>query len=182
MFRPVADRWTESVRVVEFSPGSDWSSVGFELCEYLPDFAKSRRDLGFELCEYLPDFAKSRRILMRSQRISKRSGWSRQDMAGSRWFLGISQRQAKSQQIRQKMGDFPSSSGQILTDWIENVWFSRQIRSGRLNIGFSTSNPPTDPPFSGSGSRDPPPTVTGVGSAGYRAGSDGWGGWVGFRI
>ena len=36
--------------------------------------------------------------------------------------------------------------------------FFGQIRSGQLNIGFSASNPPTDPSFSGSGSRDPPLT------------------------
>ena len=43
MLRPAANRWTESIWVVWFSLGSDRSSVDFELCEYLPNFAKSRR-------------------------------------------------------------------------------------------------------------------------------------------
>ncbi|KAK9989126.1 hypothetical protein SO802_029365 [Lithocarpus litseifolius] len=68
-----------------------------------------------------------------------------------------------------------SSSGQISTDRtengrfsfefrsestnrIENEGFSGQLQSGQLNIGFSASNSPTDPPFSGSGNRDPSPT------------------------
>ena len=46
------------------------------------------------------------------------------------------------------------------------------FQSGRLKIDFSCFNPSTDPPVSGFGSRDPPPTVAGIGSAGL-------GGWVG---
>ena len=48
------------------------------------------------------------------------------------------------------------------------------FRSGRLKIGFPCFNPSTDPPVLGFGSRDPPPTVAGVGSAGSRSGSAGW--------
>ena len=89
MFRPAADWWTESVRVVGFSPGLDQSSVGFGLCEYLPDFAKSRR------------------ILMRPRRISKRSSRSWRDMVGSWWDLGISRRdQAKSRRDLTWLFDF----------------------------------------------------------------------------
>ena len=78
------------------------------------------------------------------------------------------------------MGDFPSSSGRISTDRTEKVRFYNQIWSGRLNIGFSASNPPTDPPFSGSGSRDPPPTchLRRVGRLSGRIGRLGWVGRV----
>ena len=41
--RPAADRWTELVRVVGYSLGTDRSSVGFELSENLLNFAKSHR-------------------------------------------------------------------------------------------------------------------------------------------
>ena len=47
---------------------------------------------------------------------------------------------------------------------------------------FGRENPPTDPPVTGSGGGEPPPTVTGVGSDGFRAGSDGFFGWVGCRV
>ena len=50
------------------------------------------------------------------------------------------------------------------------------FRSGRLKIGFPCFNPSTDPPVSGFGSRDPPPTVVDVGSVGSRSGSAGLGG------
>ena len=53
------------------------------------------------------------------------------------------------------------------------------FRSGRLKIGFPCFNSSTDPPVSGFGSRDPPPTVAGVRLAGYWSGSAGLGGWVG---
>ena len=89
---------------------------------------------------------------MRSRHISKRSG---RISTRSRLTLQV---QVGSQQIGQKTGDFPSSSGRISTDQTENVRFSSQIRSGWLNIGFSTSNLPTDLQFSTSRSRDPPPT------------------------
>ena len=41
--RPAADRWTELVRVVGYSLGTDRSLVGFELWENLLNFAKSHR-------------------------------------------------------------------------------------------------------------------------------------------
>ena len=41
------------------------------------------------------------------------------------------------------------------------------FQSGRLKIDFSCFNPSTDPPVSGFGSRDPPPTVAGVGLDGW---------------
>ena len=51
-----------------------------------------------------------------------------------------------------------------------------------VEIGFPCFNPSTDPPDSDFGIGDLPPTVTGVGSAGFRAGSAGLGGWVGYRV
>ena len=80
------------------------------------------------------------------------------------------------------MGDFPSSSGWISTDRTEKVRFSDQIRSGRLN---SVSQPQIRQPtrrFRVQGVETRRRPVTGVESAGYRAGSDGWDGWVGFWI
>ena len=77
-----------------------------------------------------------------------------------------------------------SSSGRISTDWIENIDepllsmvngnFLVCRRSGRLKIDFLASDPPIDPPFSGSGGKDPPPTVYSIRLAGSRAGLDGW--------
>ena len=55
------------------------------------------------------------------------------------------------------------------------------VQSSRLKIGFSCSNPSTNPPVSGFMGGAPPPTVTGVKSAGFRAGSARLGGLVGFR-
>ena len=54
------------------------------------------------------------------------------------------------------------------------------VRSGFF--GFWGENPPTDPPFLGSGGGDPSLTVISIGSAGSWAGSDELGGWVGSRF
>ena len=45
-----------------------------------------------------------------------------------------------------------------------------RLRLGHISVqsgffGFWGENPPTDPPFLGSGGRDPPPTVTNIKSA-----------------
>ena len=114
--------------------------------------------------------------------------------------------QAGSQQIGQKIGDFPLSSGPIstdqsliLTDWIENGRFSFEFKPdinrsdnkwvifwsdtvGLVKYSFSASNPLTNSSFSSSGSRDPPPTRHQRRVAGSRAGLDGLGGWVRFQI
>ena len=136
------------------------------------------------------DLARPDQILMRSQRISKRSGWI---LARSGWIL------MRSRHISKRLGWIltrsyliSSSSGWILTDWTENTDeplllmvngnFPVSIQLGRLKIGFSASNLPTDLPFSGSGGRDPPPTVTDVRSVGPWVGSDRLGRWVGSRF
>ena len=115
------------------------------------------------------DLARPDRILMRSRHISKRLGW-----------------------ILMRSCLISSSSGWILTDWTENTDeplllmvngnFPVSIQLGRLKIGFSASNLPTDLPFSGSGGRDPPPTITDVRSIGPWVGSDRLGKWVGSRF
>ena len=135
------------------------------------------------------DLARPDRILMRSQWISKRSGWI---LARSGWIL------MRSRHISKRLGWIltrsyliSSSSGWILTDWTENTDeplllmvngnFPVSIQLGRLKIGFSASNLPTDLPFSGSGGRDPPPTVTDVRSVGRslsRIGQIGQVSWV----
>ena len=48
--------------------------------------------------------------------------------------------------------------------------------------GFEEENPPSDPPKSVFGGRDPSPTVIGVWLAGYRVGPGCLGGWVGFQV
>ena len=58
-------------------------------------------------------------------------------------------------------------------------YFQWDFQSGRLKIGFPCFNSSTDPPVSGFGSRDPPPTVAGVGSDDSRYQSVGLGWWVG---
>ena len=47
---------------------------------------------------------------------------------------------------------------------------------------FGGENPPTDQPVTGSRGGDPPPIVTGVGSAGTQAESDGFCRWVGYQF
>ena len=56
------------------------------------------------------------------------------------------------------------------------------FRSGRLKIGFPSSNLSTDPLISGFGSGDPSLTVAGVRSAGSWAGSVRLGRWVDWRV
>ena len=48
--------------------------------------------------------------------------------------------------------------------------------------GFGKGNPPSDPPKSVFQDKDPPPTITGVGSAGFWVGPGCLGGWIGFRF
>jgi len=62
-----------------------------------------------------------------------------------------------------------------------------RLRLGHISVrsgffGFWGENPPIDPPFLGSGGGDLPPTATGIGSIGSRAGSDELGRWVGSRF
>ena len=45
--------------------------------------------------------------------------------------------------------------------------------------GFEEENPPSDLPKSVFGGRDPSPTITGVGSVGFRVSPGGLGRWVG---
>ena len=77
------------------------------------------------------------------------------------------------------MGDFPLSLGWILTDRTENGRFSRQIRSGWLNIGFSAS---TTHRFWVQGAETRHRLVTCVGLASSRVELDSLGGWVRFRF
>ena len=51
-----------------------------------------------------------------------------------------------------------------------------------MKIGFSCSNPSIDPPISGFLGGDPLPTVAGIRSDGFQAGSARLGGLVGFRV
>ena len=91
-------------------------------CQKSPDLDETSADLK----EIKPILARYGRILMRSRHISKRSS-----QISTRSHLTL-RFQAGSQQIGQKMGDFPSSSGRISTNRIENVRFFGQIQSGRL--------------------------------------------------
>ena len=59
---------------------------------------------------------------------------------------------------------------------------SRDSAVGSGSSGFGEENPSSDPPESVLRGEDPPPTVTGVGSAGFRVGPNGLNGWVGFRF
>ena len=59
---------------------------------------------------------------------------------------------------------------------------SRDSAVGSGSSGFGEENPSSDPPESVLRGEDPPPTVTGVGSAGFRVGLDGLNGWVDFRF
>ena len=61
-----------------------------------------------------------------------------------------------------------------LLSWVSSV--------GSGISGFDEENPPSDPPKSVFGDGDPFPTVTGVGSAGFRVGPGGLDGWVGSRV
>ena len=59
---------------------------------------------------------------------------------------------------------------------------SRDSVVGSSSSGFGEENPSSDLPESVLRGEDPPSTVTGVGSAGFRVGPDGLNGWVGFRF
>ena len=59
---------------------------------------------------------------------------------------------------------------------------SRVLSVGSGSSGFREENPPSDPPKSVFRGKDPPPTVTGVGSTGFRVSSSSLGGWVSFRF
>ena len=65
---------------------------------------------------------------------------------------------------------------------VENNNFSMCRQSSQLKIGFSSSNLPIDPPFSGSRNGDPLPTVIDIGSVDSQVGLNGLGGWVGSRV
>ena len=115
MLRPAAARWTESVRVVKFSSGSDQSLVDFRLCEYLLDFAKSHR--------FWRDLTRSWRDL----------GKSRRDQAdlGEIW-LNLDEISAYLEEIRPNLDEISpdsSSSGRISTDRTKNGRFSFEFRS-----------------------------------------------------
>ena len=146
-------------------------SVGFELCESSPDFAKisgfcwiwpDLNEIRPNLNEIKPILSVSRRDRARSWRISTKSGQ-------------ISTRSHRISTDRTKWGPLPTPiSGELK--------FRCVFRSGRLKIGFSCSNPSTDPPVSGFLGEDPLPTIADVGSDGFQAGSAGLGGLVGFRV
>ena len=59
---------------------------------------------------------------------------------------------------------------------------SQDSAVGSGSSGFGEENPSSNPPESVLRGEDPPSTVTGVGSAGFRVGPDGLNGWVGFRF
>ena len=59
---------------------------------------------------------------------------------------------------------------------------SRDSEVGSGSSGFGEENPSSNPPKSGLRGEDPPPTVTSVGSAGFRVDPDGLNEWVGFRF
>ena len=59
---------------------------------------------------------------------------------------------------------------------------SRVSLVGSDSSGFGKGNPPSDSPKSIFQGKDPLPTVTGVGSTGFRVGPGGLDGWVGFRF
>ena len=61
-------------------------------------------------------------------------------------------------------------------------FLSRVSSVGSGSSGFGKGNPPSDPPKSIFKGKDPPPTVTSVGSVGFRVGSGGLGGWVSFQF
>ena len=59
---------------------------------------------------------------------------------------------------------------------------SRVSSVGSGSSGFGKGNPLSDPPKSVFQGKDPSPTVTDVGSAGFRVGPSSLGGWVSFRF
>ena len=59
---------------------------------------------------------------------------------------------------------------------------SRVSLIGSGSSGFGEENPPSDPPKSVFCGEDPPPNVTGVGSADFQVDLGGLGGWVNFRF
>ena len=61
-----------------------------------------------------------------------------------------------------------------LLSWVSSV--------GLGISGFEEENPPSDPSKLVFGGGDPSPTVTGVGSASFRVGPSGLGGWVSSRV
>ena len=153
IFRPAADRersrfgWSD-FRRVQIGPRSVSGCVN--ICRILPKVAgygetwSDLDEISADLEEIKPISARYGRISMSSRPISKRSGL-------------ISTRSRLSLRSRTENGRFSFEFRPDL-NWSDRKGaISGQIRSGRLNIGFSASNPPTDPPFSGSGSRDPPP-------------------------
>ena len=158
VFRSVSGR----ARIVRIAPdfcqnllifaGSDWISKKAWLIS--TSLGRSRRDP-----------ARSQRDQARSRRDPARP---RRDQASSRRDL------AGSRQIGQ------NRTGELLQS--TEKAFPLCFPVGSVEIGFPCFNPSTDPPDSDFGSGDPPPTVTGVGSAGSRSGSAGLGGWVGYRI
>ena len=110
------------------------------------------------------------RILKRSQQISTRSGpiLKRSGPISKRSSEILSLDLDKSDKIDQGT---TLISGESYFRWV--------FRSSRLKIGFPCFNSSTDLPVSGFGIEDPPLTVTGIGSAGYRSRSARLGRWVG---
>ena len=137
---------------------TDLNEIRPDLNEIRPDLEEIRRDLN----EIRPILSVSRRDRARSRRISTRSG---QISTRSHWISTD----------RTKWGQLPTPIGGELK-------FRCVSRSGRLKIGFSCSNPSTDPPVSSFLGGDPLPTIADVGSDSFQAGSAGLGGLVGFRV
>ena len=189
---------------------SGWFSVGLGLWESLPDFAKICLFLldwpNFE--EILADLNEIRRnleeISARSGPISKRSGEISVDLEEIKRDLEATKAKnlESNQNTFNKIGDdsqscwfFPpfAKGSWPLSDKLDKIdrqttsidgesYFWWVFRSGRLKIGFPSSNLSTDPLISGFGSGDPSLTVVGVKSAGSWAGLVRLGGWVGWRV
>ena len=98
----------------------------------------------------------------------------------------------RSRQILKRSNQISTRSRRISTDRTKSDWqttpingesyFQCVFRSGQLKISFPCSNPLIDLPISGFGSRDPPPTVANVGSAGSRARLARLSRWVRYRV
>ena len=154
----VNHRWILQKSSPDFAKISGFCWIWPDLKEILANLNEIRLDLN----EIRPILSVSRRDRARSRRISTRSGQ-------------ISTRSHRISTDRTKWGWLPTPIGGELK--IRCVF-----RSGRLKIGFSCSNPSTDPSVSGFLGGDPLPSVAGVRSDGFQAGSGGLGGLVGFRV
>ena len=138
-------------------------SIGFDLCESLPDFVVIVARFCWNLW-FLLDLIGSQRDLGGSWRDLNKI---RLDLEEIEWDL---------EEIRPNFDEISTDqtkSDPLTTPIDEEQKFQCVFRSSQLKIGFSCSNPSTNLPILGFRGEDPLPIVADVSSAGFQAGLGG---------